>query len=133
MRVVMLAAVLGMAFVHDTKAQPPLGEVQEIHDGYFWLWMANKIRKECPAISPNLFDAQQAIDGLKQDARDLGYTEQQIDEYIESDAEKDRFRERRAKYFKSRGYKRTEDGYCALGREEIERNSTIGVLLRAND
>ncbi len=130
MRVLMLATILSLGTSHNAAAQQPLGDVPQIHDGYFWLWMANKIRKECPSISPNIFYAQQAIDVLKQEARDLGYTEQQIDAYIDSDEEKDRFRERRAAYFESRGYKRNEDGYCALGQEEIERNSTIGALLR---
>ena len=63
---------------------------------------------------------------------DLSNSDAEIDAYIDSDAEKARMRARGAAFFKAKGVDTSDpQSYCALGREEIQKSSRIGSLLKA--
>ncbi|MDW3222280.1 MAG: DUF5333 domain-containing protein [Paracoccaceae bacterium] len=108
----------------------PLREVKSIDDGLFVIGLADQIRKNCPNISPRVFKALGALQDLNNQAMAMGYTKAEIDAHVESDVEKDRLRARARQYMAEQGLELDEAGYCALGKSEIERNSTIGALLR---
>lgn len=126
------AAAICAALPAAGSAKPPLREVSRIDDGLFHVALANEIRKGCDSIEPRIFKALGVLGALKRHARELGYTNAEIDAFVESEAEKDRMRARGAEFYAARGVdpSRPED-LCALGRAEIARNSQIGVLLRA--
>jgi len=113
-------------------AKPPLREVVYVDDGLFQIAVANVIRKGCTEIDARLFKAIGALRDIKSHAVSLGYTEAEIDAYVESDAEKDRMRARGAELFQARGVNpENPDDLCRMGREEIAKNSPVGQLLRA--
>ncbi|MCV3272467.1 DUF5333 domain-containing protein [Roseobacter sinensis] len=114
-------------------AKPPLREVKPIDDGLFAIGLADQIRKNCPEISARILPALSALQNLSQQAKDMGYTQAEIDAHVDSDVEKDRLRARAQQYMASKDLTMDQAGYCALGKEEIARNSTVGVLLRAEE
>lgn len=127
------AALLGATLTAaPLAAKPPLREVPAIDDALFDLGIADKIRKNCPTISARMLRAVRYVYNLEQKARDLGYTEAEIEAYTDSDAEKDRMRARATSFFAERGVDTSDpQSYCALGLEEIQKSSRIGSLLRA--
>ncbi|MGI9367518.1 MAG: DUF5333 domain-containing protein [Ruegeria sp.] len=114
-------------------AKPPLREVKEIDDALYYIAIANEITEFCTSISGRRMKAIGVMWGLKSQANKLGYSDTEIRAYVESDAEKERMRAKGEAYLAKQGvtYEQPET-FCALGRAEIERNSAVGVYLRAN-
>ena len=115
------------------NAKPPLREVQEINGPLFEVALANEIRKKCPDISGRLVKGYRTLVALKQRARELGYSDAEIDAYTDSDVEKARMRRQGDQWLSKRGVdQNVAADWCRVGREEIKRGSRIGGLLRAN-
>ncbi|MDW4496889.1 DUF5333 domain-containing protein [Sulfitobacter sp. D35] len=133
MRALMMTMVALSLAATPLAAKPHLRDVAEIDDGLLWIGIANEIRKTCPDISARMVRAYSRIKGLESRALQLGYTEGEIQAYVRSDAEKERMKKRGYSWLKSKGVAVGDvQGYCALGKAEIDRNSSIGSLLRAN-
>ena len=133
MRKTMIGSVVVILAASSAWAKPPLRDVPEIDNGLFAVGLAHEIRKKCPSIDARLFKAFGVLRDLEREARDLGYSEDEIRTHLKSKQEKKRLRARAAKYMESQGLGQTEAGYCALGESEIARSSEIGVLLRASN
>jgi hypothetical protein len=133
MKKIMITAILGLSVLAaPVAAKPPLRDVAAIDDALLDLGIADRIRKNCPEISARMLKAIGYVYGLKGQARDLGYSEAEIEAYIDSDEEKARMKARGAAFFKARGVDTSKpESYCALGREEIQKSSRIGSLLKA--
>ncbi|MEM7519647.1 MAG: DUF5333 domain-containing protein [Pseudomonadota bacterium] len=130
-----MTVTLCLAIVSGTPlaAKPPLRDVAEIDDALLDLGIADHIRKNCPQISARMLKAITYVSNLERRARDLGYSRDEIKAYTNSDVEKERLRARAAEVFAARGYQgRDAASMCALGREEIAKDSRIGTLLRAD-
>lgn len=127
------AAIISLSVLASpVLAKQPLNQVAAIDDALFDLGIADRIRKNCPTISARLFRALALVRELEQQARDLGYTQAEIDAYIDSDADKDRLRAKAVVFFEARGVDTSDpQSYCALGLEEIQKESRIGSVLRA--
>ncbi|MEY8838017.1 DUF5333 domain-containing protein, partial [Cribrihabitans sp. XS_ASV171] len=99
----------------------------------YYIAVAKEIDDYCAEIDGRRLKALGVIWGLKSKANEMGYSDSEIRAYIDSDAEKARMRARGEAYLAANGvsYEKPET-FCALGRAEIERNSAIGVYLRAN-
>jgi len=133
MRVTMALAI-GLAVTAsgaDARAQSLASET-DINTGLFNVAVAHKIRKECDEISPRLFKAIGYLQSLKNEARKRGYSDDEIDRYINDDVEKDKMDARRNAYIRASGAE-PNDGpsMCRLGHQEIARQSQIGQLLKA--
>ena len=129
---VLAASLLSGMMTMEAAAKPPLREVAEIDDALFDLGIADILRKNCPTISARMLKAVAYVHGLEKRARALGYSDEEIEAYTDSDAEKDRLRARAAAFFKARGVDTSDpQSYCALGLEEIQKSSRIGSLLKA--
>lgn len=127
-----LLVAASLVIAAPLAAKPPLGEVAEIDDALFDLGIADRIRKECPSISARMFRAMTYLRDLEQRARALGYSDAEIDAYTDSDADKDRLRAKAAAFFEAKGVDTSDpQSYCALGLQEIQKESRIGSLLRA--
>ena len=122
-----------MAVPVAAEAKPPLRDVKEIDNELYYIAIANEISEYCPSISGRRMKAIGVIWGLKSKANKLGYSDKEIRAYVDSDAEKARMRSMGEAYLAQHGvtYENPET-FCTLGRAEIERNSAIGVYLRAN-
>ncbi len=123
---------LSMATTTAAVAKPHLRDTP-IDDGLLALGLADEIRSACPNISARMIRALGYLNGLKSQAHALGYTDAEIDAYRKSDTEKARLKKRGKAYLAANGVVVGQpETYCALGRNEIEKSSQIGSLLRVN-
>ena len=130
-KVTALAALIATPAVAEAK--PPLRDVKEIDDELYYIAIANEISEYCPSISGRRLKAIGVMWGLKSKANKLGYSDGEIRAYVDSDTEKDRMRAKGETYLAQNGVSYDKpNSFCTLGRAEIERNSAIGVYLRAN-
>lgn len=125
-------AVSALAALVPAASAASLSQETDINDALFEIAVANEIRKECDSISPRIFKAIGRMNELKAEARRRGYTDAEIDAYVNDKAEKQKMRERRNAYIRAQGAKPNNGpSLCALGRSEIAKQSPIGELLVA--
>ena len=130
MRAIVTAVAMTFALDGAAIAKPALNQVEKIDEGLFAVGLANEIRKNCPDIAPRYFRALGYLRDLEATAREMGYTEEEIEAHLDSDVEKDRLRDRATRLMSARGLEKDEKGYCDLGRQEISADSATGRLLR---
>ena len=124
--------VLLVAGAGAALAKPPLRDVPEIDDYVYYTLVAYEIGEQCPTISARKLKGISDLWALGRKAKAMGYTEAEIKAYVRSDAEKARMVKRGEAYMKTKGVTYDDpETFCALGRAEIEKNSAIGVYLRA--
>lgn len=104
----------------------------EINNGLLAVGIADEIRNRCDSISARTFTALGFLNGLKRDARNKGYSNDEINRYTKSKTEKAKMRKRGQAYLAQNGASTNDAAsMCRLGRAEINKRSQIGVLLRA--
>ncbi|MCR8546258.1 DUF5333 domain-containing protein [Salipiger sp. P9] len=132
-KAVLLSALLALtALPAAATAKSSLGEVREIHDGLLAVGIADEIRNKCDSIGARMIRAYSFLGDLKARARSLGYSDDEIEDYVTSKAEKKKYRAEGEAWLRARGVTLgVAEGYCRVGREEIEKGTPIGVLLRA--
>jgi hypothetical protein len=125
-------AALAVAAMVPAASAASLSQETDINDALFEIAVANEIRKECDSISPRIFTAIGRMNALKSEARRRGYSDAEIDAYVNDKAEKQKMRARRNEYIRAQGAV-PDDGpsLCALGESEIAKQSRIGALLVA--
>jgi len=113
------------------SAKPALRDVVHVRDGIINVGIAYEISEVCPSLSARLFRGIGFLNSLKSHARGLGYTNAEIDAYVDDKAEKNRLeaiaRERLAALGAVSGEPQT---YCAVGRAQMSAGTDIGRLLR---
>ncbi|MEI4260439.1 DUF5333 domain-containing protein [Roseovarius sp. D0-M9] len=115
-----------------SAARADLGAEKDINAGLLAIAAADKIRRECGDISGKFWAARSYVNQLKGMAQKRGYTDAQIDAYVNDDAEQAKMRERRNAYFKSKGASNLDAAsLCRLGQDEIKNRSRIGSFLKA--
>ena len=123
-----LAAVL---LAGPVGAQTPLKDVAYVRDGIIHVGMAYEISEKCGDLSARLFRGLGFLQSLKNHARGLGYTDAEIDAYVNDAAEKDRLEAiARAALADLGVVEGVESSYCAVGRAQIAANTRVGWLLR---
>ncbi|KIN69246.1 hypothetical protein Z948_2985 [Sulfitobacter donghicola DSW-25 = KCTC 12864 = JCM 14565] len=106
-------------------------DVKIVDDAVFDVAVADKIRKECPDISARVVKALTLYRSVRSKARALGYSDEEIEAYGDSDQEKARMRAKGEAYLRANGVVASDpQSYCAVGRKEIQKASRIGSLLR---
>ena len=130
--VIAAVAALPLALPTTAQAKPPLREVSEIDNELYYIAIANEIAEICDSINGRRMKAIGVMWGLRSKANKLGYSDDEIRAYVESDTEKARMRKKGEAYLAANGAKYGQpETFCALGRAEINKNSAIGVYLRA--
>lgn len=123
---------LPLSLPTSADAKPPLREVSEIDNELYYIAIANEIAEVCDSINGRRMKAIGVMWGLRSKANKLGYSDDEIRAYVESDTEKARMRNKGEAYLSANGAKYGQpETFCALGRAEINKNSAIGVYLRA--
>ncbi len=132
MRMIM-AALTGLALAAPVSAKTPLRDVPAIDGQMLNVALALEISEKCGEIGARKLKGMNFLWSLKRKANDLGYSDDEINAYRKSPAEKARIRKLGEAYVKSKGLdpKNAAD-LCTLGRAEIAAGSVIGSLLRAN-
>ncbi len=125
------AATAAILVSISAAAHPPLREVPEIDEEVFYIAVADVIRKECDRIEARILRAINRMLELNARAQELGYSDTQINAYLDSDANKERMRAKGRELFESRSInpQKPED-LCQMGLEEIKNQTRIGALLR---
>ena len=128
-----LPAVVVAMIATTSVAKPALRDVPAIDDALLAFGLADEIRKQCPKVSARFIKALRFVSGLRDKARDMGYTDAEIDAYRKSPKEKARIRAKGEAYLAANNVTVGNiESYCALGRAEIKKSSQIGALLRVN-
>lgn len=125
------ASILCLCIAMPAAAKPPLREVAEIDNGLMAIAIADEIRKSCDGIEPRMLRAISQINTLERKARDLGYSKDEIDDYVTSKAEKARMRQKAETWLASQGVNvRDRGALCQFGRDQIAAGGPIGYFLR---
>lgn len=126
----LVLSIVGMS-AGAVQAKQKLRDVKFVDDAVFDVAVADKIRKECPDIAARVIKALTLYRTVRSHARSLGFTDEEIDAYGDSDVEKARMRAKGEAYLRSHGVVASDpQSYCAVGRKEIQKSSRIGSLLR---
>lgn len=128
---VVLCTLMGMS---SGMAQAQgLRDVKPINDGLAAVVIADEIRKACTKMSPRILRALSYIRSLESHAKALGYSDQEIEDFVDSKVEQARVKAMALDYLAKAGAKENDaETYCKIGRDEIAKRSIIGALLRAN-
>lgn len=129
MRAFVLIATLAMA--GPALAKVPLADVKSINDGLTAVAIADHIRNECKVIEPRLVVAWKYIKQLEAEAKSLGYTGEEIEDFVTDKSEKKRIAKLAAAYIRAHDADpKNAKSLCALGQREIAAKSTIGTMLK---
>lgn len=133
---ILRVAVVALAVVGSTalaQARVPLPEDRAIEDGLTLVAIGNELRKNCSAVSPKYLKTYNFVRGLHNRAKSLGYSEAEIEAYLDSDPDKARVDARARAYLTARGvdYGQPET-FCTVARAEIQRGTSVGSFLRVN-
>ncbi|MFT4013459.1 MAG: DUF5333 domain-containing protein [Paracoccus sp. (in: a-proteobacteria)] len=129
--------LLRFALIAATLASPAaalesLSQEKYINDRLIAARVADRIRRTCPTINARLLYAYGEARKLKSYAQDKGYSNAQIDAFLDSKADKKRIYAVAEDYLTRNGAKAGDaQSFCVLGRNEIRAKSIIGSLLVA--
>jgi hypothetical protein len=134
MKKLALIAVMTFATVMSAghlSAQTALKDVAKVRDGIIFVGMAYELSEECGSLDARLFRGLSYLQSLKSHASSLGYSDAEIDAYINDDAEKDRLEAiARAQLAQLGVVRGDEASHCTVGRAQIAANTRVGWLLR---
>lgn len=126
------AVVLGLLSAVPAAALEPLSQEKYINDRLIAARIADRVRRKCPTIDGRLIYAYAEARKLMKYARDKGYSQDQIDAFIDSKPEKKRIYGIADQYLAANGAKPDDaESYCRIGRQEIAKKTVIGSLLSA--
>ncbi len=128
----MTAAMLAIVgFAGAATAQSALKDEVRVRDGIVQVGMAYEISEKCSSLSARTFRGISYLQELKRYAQQRGYSDAQIDAYIDNKSEQRRLeaiaRQQLALLGVIEGQEAT---YCAAGRDQIARDTRVGWLLR---
>jgi hypothetical protein len=127
-----LALITGFAILAGaTAAKPGLPNEPRITDGLIDTAIAYEIGRKCDTLEARIVQGINFLYELRGQAQTLGYTTEEIDAYIDNEAEKDRLEAIARDRLRALGGVDGEwETYCAVGRAQIEAGTQIGRLLR---
>lgn len=124
------AVLITLALTAPAQANPALRDVPEIDDTLMQIAIADEIRKSCDDISARMIRALAQVNQLQSKAKALGYSAEEIDDYVSSKAEKSRMRAKAEAWLAAQGVNaKDEAALCAFGRSQIAQQTYIGSLL----
>lgn len=125
-----LALLCGAPAALAAQDLPPLGQVPVITEGLINTAIAYELDRKCDELEGRRLQGIAFLWSLESEARRLGYSRQEIQAFIDDDEEKDRLEAIARERLRGMGAVEGQwDTYCAVGREEIAKDSQIGKLL----
>jgi hypothetical protein len=113
------------------SAQTALKDVAYVRDGIVHVGMAYELSERCDGLRARLFRGLGFLQSLKRHASDLGYSDEEIDDYVNDRDEKKRLEAIARTQLIALGVVEGEEAsYCAVGRAQIAANTRVGWLLR---
>lgn len=127
-----IVAAVVILSTSGASAARSLRDLKDVNEGLAVIAAGDLIQKNCPTISPRLVRAFFFAKELEAKAKAAGFDNDQIEAYVEDEAEKARVVGIARDYLISVGLDPARpETWCEVGLYEIERNSQIGVLLKA--
>ena len=129
---ILAAACAALALAGPAAADlPQLEEVEVINEGLIAAGIAHEIGDECPTIRTRLLRGVNFLQGLRDYARDLGYSREQIKAFENNSAHKSALIDIAYARMEARGLDRDDpESWCRIGREEMAAGTQVGQLLR---
>ena len=132
MKTLLPLALIGAVLANPAAALEPLSQEKYINDRLIAARIADRIRRTCPTIDGRILYAYGEARKLKSYAQKKGYSNAQIDAFLDNRQEKDRIYAVAEDYLKRKGARADDpQSFCAVGRQEIANRSVIGSLLVA--
>ncbi len=132
-----IAAILGASLAAGAVAAqnpPPLNAEKHINDSLIAAAIGEMIIRNCETISPRYLVVYSKVKALENYARKLGYTEPEVEAFLENKDEQKRVRIAARDYLAERGaLKGDRDSYCIAGRAEIETGTLTGEMIWSRD
>jgi len=127
-----IALITGFAVAAGaTAVRGELRDEASITEGLIAVAIAYEIGERCDELSARRLTGINYLFALKAEAERLGYSEAEIDAFVDSDAEQDRLegvaRERLRGFGALEGQWHT---YCTVGTAQIDGDTLVGRLLR---
>jgi len=126
-----IAVVLcALGATQTLAADGPLKDVTYVSEGLITAGMAIELDAKCDDVSVRLFRGIGFLTDLKNHARGLGYSEAEIEAYINDAAEKARLEAIARARLAALGVVPSDPAsYCRVGRAEIAAQTPLGRLL----
>lgn len=110
----------------------PINEEPSIIDTLLQGFIGDAIDDNCDTIEARNLRALGELNKLRDHALEMGYSADEIRALVTSKEEKAKGKALAAEWLKAKGAEPGgQDAYCAIGEEEIARESLIGYLLRS--
>lgn len=126
------ALILAFTIAFSASARPALRDNAQVTNGLIAVGMALEIEKQCDEISARKLKGLMFLSSLKRAAKGQGYSEQEIEDFVDNKAEKAKLEARaRANLAQKGAVSGNAESFCTVGRAEIAAASVTGGLLRA--
>ena len=117
--------------VYSVSAKNLLINNKEIWHSLLEISVANKVSEDCDLINARKLKGLMALLEVKNVARQLGYSDDEISEFVNSEVNRKNLAKQTDKFLKDSGVDlKYSDQICNFGIDEIEENTQIGSLLR---
>ena len=128
-KTLLVLAAIGIANV--VSAQTAIGEVPRIRDGLVHVGMAREIADKCSSLDARTLRGLNFLLELKSYAAGQGFSDEEIDDFIDNKPERRRLEAiARAQLQTLGAVEGQEATYCSIGRDQMQRNTRVGWLLR---
>ena len=112
-------------------AKPHLSQVARVNDGLIIAGMAIELAEHCGSRNLRLLRGVAYLADLKAKARNMGYTNDEIEAYVEDDTVKSGLEEEARARLQALGVvPGNGESYCAVASAQISAGNTLGSLLR---
>jgi len=112
------------------QAQSP-ADVTPVTEGLIAAGMAIELGDQCDDVRVRYLRGLNFLQGLKNTLQEEGFTSAQIDDFIDSDVEKDRLEAIARSRLADLGVVTTQPAtYCTVARGQIAQDTQVGRLLR---
>lgn len=124
------AALFGLTLAATTTTANP-ANVERVTEGLIATGMAYELSEKCGDVDARLLRGLNFLFGLKAHLRQLGYSNAEVDAFVDDRAEKDRLEAIARERLTALGV-RTDDAatYCIVARAQIAQGTQVGRLLR---
>ncbi len=126
------ALITGFAvFAGATAVRGDLANEPSITEGLIGVAIAYEIGERCDDISARRFAGINYLLALKREALNLGYSDEEIDAFIDNDAAQDALEAEARQRLRDLGAVSGQwDTYCTVGRSQMAGGTVAGQLLR---
>ena len=120
-----------LSFIPMANAKSLLIDNENIWHELLQISVANKISEECTSIDARKIKGLFALLQIKSVAKELGYTDNEINEFVSSEENKKKLKNETDIYLLDNGVDLNNVKIiCLFGHREIDQETTIGSLLR---